>query len=271
MIIRTNHTVAELQYLDHNAQQSAYFASVAGGKTGTYEGNYIKVSVQVDDGRDDQSVQDLDGSGFKLTRQLSKVRDFYADTEIQTLYENEVKQLVIQHTGAKRVEIFDHTRRAATEELRKEKKLREVASVIHNDYTPISGPKRLREILPDEADTLLERRFAIINVWRSINGSISNYPLTLCDARTVSADDLIEVERKSAERIGAIQLSRHSTNHRWIYFPNMQMDEAILFKTYDSATDGRTRFTIHSSFDDPNAPADAAPRESMETRCFVFF
>jgi hypothetical protein len=51
----------------------------------------------------------------------------------------------------------------------------------------------------------------------------------------------------------------------------MQMDEALLFKTFDSATDGRARFTIHSSVVDPTAPADAPPRESIETRCLVFF
>ena len=49
------------------------------------------------------------------------------------------------------------------------------------------------------------------------------------------------------------------------------MDEALLFKTFDSETDGRARFTIHTSFEDPNAPADAAPRESIETRCLVFY
>jgi len=51
----------------------------------------------------------------------------------------------------------------------------------------------------------------------------------------------------------------------------MQMDEALIFKTFDSETDGRTRFTIHSSFEDPNAPAGTLPRESIETRCLVFF
>jgi len=266
-----NNTVAELQYLENDDQLGAYFASIAGGTIGTYEGNYKKISVTVEDGRDNQFIQDLDGSGFKLAKQQSKVGDFYSDSEIRSSYENEVKQLVIEHTGANRVEIFDHTRRASTEALRKKQKLREVASVIHNDYTVMSGPKRLGEIFPDEVDALLKRRFAVINVWRSINGTVNNYPLTLCDARTVSPDDLVAVQRKSAERVGEIQLAMHSDSHRWYYFPNMQMDEALLFKTYDSATDGRTRFTIHSSFDDPIAPVSAAPRESMETRCFVFF
>ena len=51
----------------------------------------------------------------------------------------------------------------------------------------------------------------------------------------------------------------------------MTGDEAVLIKTYDSATDGRKRFTIHAAFDDPKSAADAAPRQSLETRCFVFF
>ncbi len=62
-----------------------------------------------------------------------------------------------------------------------------------------------------------------------------------------------------------------NAEQRWYYFPRMQMDEALLFKTFDSETDGRTRFTIHSSFPDPTAPPDASPRESIETRCLVFF
>ncbi|MCH8099418.1 MAG: methyltransferase, partial [Proteobacteria bacterium] len=63
----------------------------------------------------------------------------------------------------------------------------------------------------------------------------------------------------------------HHPEQRWYYFPEMQMDEALLFKTFDSETDGRARFTVHSSFADPSAPADAPPRESIETRCLLFF
>ena len=47
--------------------------------------------------------------------------------------------------------------------------------------------------------------------------------------------------------------------------------EVALIKTYDSATDGRTRFTIHTAFSDPLSPEGAMPRQSIETRCFAFF
>jgi hypothetical protein len=51
----------------------------------------------------------------------------------------------------------------------------------------------------------------------------------------------------------------------------MTPEEAIVFKVYDSAKDGRARFTPHTSFDDPTTPADAPPRESIESRMFAFF
>jgi hypothetical protein len=51
----------------------------------------------------------------------------------------------------------------------------------------------------------------------------------------------------------------------------MQRNEALLLKGYDSLDDGRARFTAHTGFDNPSAPPDAAARESIETRTFVFF
>ena len=139
---------------------------------------------------------------------------------------------------------------------------------------PAGAPRRLRDHFsdaPDEAKALLGRRFAIVNVWRSINGRVRNAPLALCDAASVAPEDLVSVERRARDRIGEIQQAAYSPTHRWYYFPEMAMDEALLIKTYDSATDGRARFTIHTSFEDPGAPPDAPPRESLETRCFAFF
>ena len=41
----------------------------------------------------------------------------------------------------------------------------------------------------------------------------------------------------------------------------------ILIRVHDSANDGRARL----SFENPLAPADAPPRESIEVRTLVFF
>jgi hypothetical protein len=50
----------------------------------------------------------------------------------------------------------------------------------------------------------------------------------------------------------------------------MKEDEAILIKCYDS-DERLARFTPHAAFDDPTAPPDAPPRESIEVRAFAFF
>ena len=73
------------------------------------------------------------------------------------------------------------------------------------------------------------------------------------------------------DRTGEIYYASWNPLHRWVYFPEMQADEALLIKGYDSRDDGRARFTLHTAFDDPTTPADAAPRESIEIRALVFF
>ncbi|NCF52960.1 methyltransferase [Gammaproteobacteria bacterium] len=216
----------------------------------------------------------MDVEGFRLVPQATAVNDFYDDAQVETIYHEEIRGLLTEITGARRVEIFDDTRRSASLSRQRIKKIREPAEIVHNDYTKGSGKKRLRDYLaadPDEAEKLLQQRFAIVNVWRSIAGPVLNHPLVMCDATTVRPEDLVSMERRADERIGELQVALHHPDQRWYYYPEMQMDEALLFKTFDSATDGRARFTIHSSVVDPTAPADAPPRESIETRCLVFF
>lgn len=265
---------APLKYLTNAEDVSFYVASVGGGDTSVHDGNYVMQPVAIHNGRARADGFSLDREGFMLTAHSSAVVDFYDDDQIASVYEDEVKALVLSTTGCTRVEIFDHTRRAASLYVQKARLIREPASIIHNDYTARSGPQRLRDHFPgarDEAEALLNRRFAIVNVWRSIRGPVLTAPLALCDASSVAPEDLVSVERQAKDRIGEIQQAVHSPAHRWYYFPEMTMDEALLIKTYDSATDGRARFTIHTSFDDPAAAADTPPRESLETRCFVFF
>ena len=51
----------------------------------------------------------------------------------------------------------------------------------------------------------------------------------------------------------------------------MKASEAILLKCYDSARDGRARFTAHSAFLDPTSPETPNTRESLEVRTLAFF
>jgi hypothetical protein len=264
---------ATLTYLVDTGVKPVNYPSVAGeDSVSRWEGRHEERSVAIHDGRAAAEPFDLDREGFALVRHDTAVTDFYDDAEIETVYEAEVEKLVKEVTGAMRVVVFDHTRRSDSVALREAKGIREPAGNVHNDYTTRSAPQRVRDLLPaGEAEALLQRRFAIVNVWRPIRGPVRTAPLALCDARSVAPEDLIAAERRAKDRVGEIQQAVFNPAHRWTYFPNMERHEAVLIKVYDSAEDGRARFTIHTAFDDPTSPPDAPPRESIETRTFVFF
>jgi hypothetical protein len=230
-----------------------------------------KRPVRIRDGRACVDELSLDRNGFVLTDHPTAVSDFFDPDELTTVYYPEVEQLVKRASGASRVVVFDHTLRSGDEAEQSARKIREPVLWAHNDYTDWSGPQRVREVLPDEAEQLLARRFAIVQVWRAIGQPILSNPLALVDARTVSASDLIKAERRYPHRVGETYQLAHSPAHRWFYFPRMRRDEALVFKVYDSETDGRSRFTPHCSFVDPTTPAGAPPRQSIEMRTFAFF
>ena len=269
--MQTDTVNAKLKFLADIDGELIYVPSKGGGDATDHIGNFTDESVTIHNGRTLMQESSLDAEGFMLVRQETAVADFYDDAQIENVYHPELKSLLNEYTGATRVEIFDDTRRSSSLDTQRSRGIREPASIAHNDYTAASGVKRLNDLYPDEASELLQRRFAIVNVWRSIAGPIENYSLVMCDATTLDDRHLVAIERRAEERVGELQVVLHDASQRWYHFPRMQMDEALLFKTFDSETDGRTRFTVHSSFDDPTAPPDAAPRESIETRCFLFF
>ena len=76
-------------------------------------------------------------------------------------------------------------------------------------------------------------------------------PLAMCDARTIAETDLIPTAlanygaaqvKSSAERnsdgIGQFDIFQASASpaHQWYYFPKMDREEVLVFKTFDSNT-----------------------------------
>jgi hypothetical protein len=213
----------------------------------------------------------LEDQGFVFVEHKTRVADFFDPVQLETVYYPEIEQLIKNTSGASRVVIFDHTLRSGDESEREAKLIREPVLSAHNDYTEWSGPQRVREILPDEADRWLARRFAIIQVWRAIDQPIRLNPLAIADAKSIAMEDLMVAERRYPHRVGQTYRLKYSPNHRWYYFPEMRRDEALVFKVYDSEKDGRARFTPHTSFEDPTSPPNAPPRQSIEVRAFALF
>lgn len=234
-------------------------------------GNHELKPMAVRNGRLLAGEISLERTGFVLVEHKTQVGDFFDPQQLESVYYREVGQLIKRESGASRVVIFDHTLRSGDETEREAKLIREPVLSAHNDYTEWSGPNRVREFLPDEAEDLLTRRVAIIQVWRAINRPIQSNPLALADAQSVAMEDLVVAERRYPHRVGQTYRLKYNSDHRWYYFPEMRRDEALVFKVYDSEMDGRARFTPHTSFDDPNTPPNAPARQSIEVRAFAFF
>jgi hypothetical protein len=228
--------------------------------------------TRIADARPILSEISLDDEGFGLARHGSAVRNFYDGDEVKRVYYQEAEQLLKQVTGADRIHIFDHTvrRRVPGAEDRCTGAARQPVPRVHVDHTERSGPQRVRDLLPDEADKLLGGRVQIINLWRPIRGPLRDAPLAVCDAQSVRSEDLVPSDLVYPNRVGETYSVTFDPEHRWYYVPDMRADEVLLLKCYDSKTDGRARFASHTAFTDPTTPSDAAPRESVELRALVF-
>jgi hypothetical protein len=237
-------------------------------------GTFEERAVRITNGRPLASEFSLDRNGFVLVRQATAVTDFYDQEQVRSVYYPELERLVAEVSGAFRAVAYDHTLRSADKDERDTRNAREPVPYAHNDYTDASGRRRPRELLPEmlpeEADALLANRFAVIQVWRPI-ATVRADPLAIADSRSVSARDLVASDRRLPERVAENYRLTYNPEHRWFYFPAMQPDEVIVFKTFDSAIDGRARFTPHTAFKDPASPADAPHRRSIEARLFAFF
>lgn len=243
-----------------------------GGRLRENKGNYLPEIVKLYDGRPMAKDLSLDENGFVLINEPTQVTNFWDEEQVKSTYYDETSALIRKMTGAKEVLIFDHTLRSGDPEQQEQHYAREPVSMVHNDYTAWSGPQRVRDLLPvDEAEARLQNRVSIIQVWRPIQGPVKAWPLAFCVPKSVEPKDLIASERRHPNRVGEIYLLAHNPNHRWVYFPQMTVDEALVFRCYESMTDGRVRFTPHTSFDDPTTPPNAPPRESIEIRALAFF
>ena len=261
---------AALNYLEDSTQTpSTYMYQPPEGES-ALTGRYNKFTVAIQDARAMLTQLSLDQQGVILAHQESKVTNFYDADEVRRVYYPEVERMVKELTGAVKVHVFDHNVRNRAMVKAGDHTVREPVKVAHNDYTVKSGPQRVRDLLPDEADALLKNRFAVINVWRPIRGPVEENPLAVCDARTIAPKDLVLHNLIYRDRIGEVYTLAYNPEHRWFYFPHMQKNEVMLLKCYDSDAH-RARFTAHTAFDDPNSPPNAPARESIEVRTLAFF
>jgi hypothetical protein len=264
---------AELNYLVPMAERPRYYAYEPDPDDPPPNMRHEAHLTRIHDMRPVASQVSLDGEGFALVEQRSAVKDFWDDDEVRRVYYPEAERFIAAVTGASRVFIFDHVQRRRIPGLqdRRSRDLpRQPATRVHVDHTARSGPQRVRDLLPDDAEELLRGRVQVINLWRPIKGPLLDAPLAVCDAKSVDPADLVPSDLVYRDRVGETYSVTYNPAHRWYYVPEMRRDEALLLKCCDTLDDGRARFMPHSGFTDPTTPEDAPPRESIELRSLVF-
>ncbi len=217
----------------------------------------------------------LEVEGFELLRHPTEVDDLYDDTAVTGAYYEETVALLKRHLGADHAMVFDATRRsdggtgASNPDGR-----RGPATRVHVDYTPKSGPQRARDSLGEaEVERILSNggRLMQVNVWRPIAGPVRRAPLALADATSVEIGDLIATDQRFPDRTGEIYQLAYNPKHRWYYAAEMERDEVILIKSWDSAYAPDASYPAHGAFQYPDQDPAAPPRESIELRTYVVF
>ncbi|KAL1304329.1 hypothetical protein AAFC00_000730 [Neodothiora populina] len=258
----------------------------------------------VEDIRGQESNFSPDKSGFGVYNYPAKEKDFRDDRLVREGYYAEVEDVLRQKLGpkVKKVVIFDHTIRR-----REKASPRQPVQQVHVDQTPGAAETRVRRHVPaGEAEALLAGRYQIINVWRPIQNPASDFPLALVDARTTGPADFIKVDllypkRQDSPNDDGDDRGREtlpdpnsmtstqgyevkgetfgvapSDKHRFYYVKDMTPDEVMFIKCFDSRShwyghEGVAHGSPHTAFVDPQTPADAPGRQSIEVRSLVFY
>ncbi|KAF9078259.1 hypothetical protein BDP27DRAFT_1397303 [Rhodocollybia butyracea] len=233
--------------------------------------NYIAVehTLPIEDVRGKEHLYTLDTAGFQYFQHKAKHTSFSNDEEIEREYYPESTELLKKLTGASKVVLFDHTiRRRRPGEVDTDVTKRQPVTQVHVDQTTQSAINRVHRHLPEsEAPEL------ILNLWRPISKPADDWPLTLCDFRSINrAEDLVPIALIYPDREGETYGVKHNPGHKWKYLRGMTPEEIVLIKCFDSIQDGSVSvLTPHTAFEDPSTPEGSPLRESIELRALVFY
>ena len=261
---------AEVSYLSRSEERPFYY--IHGAPEGEPYSNVRgdRREVEIHDARLLTPRPILDREGVELVEFLDTPEDEHDTASLIRDFYPRVEELVARETGATRVHAFDHNLRSSEKAAIRSTPALAPVWLAHNDYTENSGPQRVRDLLNDEAESLLAGRFSVVNCWKPIHGTAFDAPLAVCDAQTINPSDMLETDLRYPDRTGEIYSFAYSKDHRWFYYPEMTPEEALLIKGYDSAPD-LARFTAHTAIRPVGSSHDLPPRQSVEVRTLAFF
>ncbi|GAA5951452.1 hypothetical protein JCM3765_005939 [Sporobolomyces pararoseus] len=119
-------------------------------------------------------------------------------------------------------------------------------------------------------------RVQIVNLWRPLQGPVTNAPLAVCSYRSMDFEkDLM----RCAGAYGTHWSVSFSPQQQWSYISHQMPNEALLLRCYDSemGSKGQALFSAHTAVDVINEPlpngieegTPLVPRTSVEVRLIV--
>jgi hypothetical protein len=232
--------------------------------------------IVIEDARKRIHAPSLADEGFELVVHRSEIEDFKNAEEVSQRHPKEIERLLLEVTGA------DHVAVPGPGVLRFGEGSKEAgkysnsmpARFVHVDISDATAKQFAHRSMPANPGRAL-RRFAHYNVWRVFSAPPQDIPLTVCDARSVAAADLMYAdaifdEKDKPEWSFEGWVVRYNPEHRWCYFSDMTRNEAIIFKTNDSDP-AQAHCVPHSAFDDPSCPKGVVTRASIEMRGIAYW
>ena len=246
-------------------------------------GTYAPYPVIVRNARLAQEPIALDTHGFCLAHHQTRVGDFLDDAAVAKIYPGEVIAFVRELTGADIVVPLSGMVRSSG---KTGPGCQPPAAEAHVDFTERTARKLADRLYAQAAPGGPGyRRFISFSLWRALSPAPQDWPLALCDGRSVRDDegtsnvkvdvdvlpegDALYAPIPGEEDMLAATIFHHNPDHRWWYFPDMTADEVIFIKFHDS-DHSRAWRAPHTAFHDVER-TDARTRYSYEYRGFALF
>lgn len=233
--------------------------------------------VAIEDLRQRAVAPSLDIEGFRLFPHESQVTDFRNQDELERVHVPEIRNLLLEVSGANDVTVTSvgilrfSERSPDCGALNNSRPAR----FVHIDASDAAAAAFYERSRPAGAGDRAIKRAAQYNVWRVVSPPPQDVPLAVCDARSLSPEDLVpadavfDVDGQVVMSFESLLL-RHNPRQRWAYYSKMHPGEALVFKTNDTDA-ARAHCVAHGAFNDPTCPADAPPRASLEMRGIAYW
>ncbi|KAI1456284.1 hypothetical protein F4805DRAFT_233817 [Annulohypoxylon moriforme] len=250
--------------------------------------------VRVDSmrGKDDLA---LETSGFEVMPFTSPLsyRDFDDVDKITGVLLPAFCEKLKEHLGAKEVVALDHAVRRRHENfpisIGKNYEYNQPTMMVHVgksiitanctslgtesalDFSVDEGERMLRVMYPDQGEEIIKGGWKVVNIWRPLRGPLNDWPLAICDSRTVNHEtdtmpgDIV-FTKWATENLQV----HHSDKQKWYYLPDQTADEVLIFKSAESSPD-KCQAVPHGSFYNPHVSEEEPARESIDCRFFVLY